>query len=109
MEILTQFGLNIALALIGTAIFTLWSVRAKLREFNLGIFFKDNKAFWIWCTIFQVVFAGLVALSPESAGAFKTLIGIDFSEPFAFVTSGWMLAIAANAAVKEKIGRKRDD
>lgn len=106
MEILTQFGTNIGLALIGTAIYTIWAVRSKLKEFNISIFFKDNKAFWIWCTLLQVLMAGLVAISPESASALKQLIGIDFTEASAFVTSGWMLSIAANSAIKDKIGRK---
>ena len=102
-----DFATNIGLALIGTAIYSLWSVRAKLKEFNLSIFFSDNKAFWIWCTLLQVAMAALVAFSPENAAALKGLIGIDFSEPLAFVTSGWMLSIAANSAVprEKKIGR----
>ena len=73
-----DFATNIGLALIGTAIYTLWAVRTKLREFDFGVFFKDNKAFWLWCTLFQIAMAGLVSFSPEGAGAFKSLIGIDF-------------------------------
>ena len=51
--------------------------------------------------------SALVAFSPESAQALKTLLGIDFTEATAFVTSGWALSVAANSAVpkKSKLGR----
>ena len=101
-----DFATNIGLALIGLTVYSLWAVRARLKEFNIGIFIKDNKAFWIWAFLLQIAMASLVAFSPDNASALKGLIGIDFAEPSAFITSGWMLSIAANAAVKDKIGRK---
>jgi FtsH-binding integral membrane protein len=104
---------NIALATAGLAVYSLWSVRDKLANFSLKIFIKDNKPFWIWAILLQLFMVLLVSLSPESAQALKGFIGIDFTEAGAFVTSGLMLAVAANQASalthKNKLGKGTGD
>jgi predicted MPP superfamily phosphohydrolase len=101
-----DLGFNILLSVIGLAIYSLWKVREHLKSFDIKIFFKANKAFWIWAMSLQIIFAFLIHIAPDAAEAIKTMIGIDYSETMAFVTSGAMLGSAANAAVKKKLDKK---
>ncbi len=106
LNIWEEMGLNILLAVIGLAIYSIWKVREHLKNFNFRIFFSANKAFWIWAISLQVIFAFLIAIAPEASEAIKTMTGIDYSQTMAFVTSGAMLGSAANAAVKKKLDKK---
>lgn len=104
---MTEFFTHLGLSLAGLAIFSLWQVKDHLQNFKANIFIKDNKAFWTWAFLLQIIFAALVVAIPESAGAIKTITGIDLSEPMAFLVSGSLLAAAANeASGKNKIGIK---
>ena len=95
MEQLTDFATHLALGIAGLLIFSLIAVRHNLKRFSLKIFVKDNKPFWIWALLLQVIFAVLVVMVPASAEAIKTLTGVDLSEPMAFLTSGAALGGAA--------------
>lgn len=98
---------NIGLATCGLAIFVGWKVREHLNEFSFEILINKNKAYWTWSLVMQTLFAFIIAVSPESASAIKTMVGLDLSnEPTAFISLGWALALAANAAVKKKIDKK---
>jgi hypothetical protein len=101
------FWMNIAFALVGLAIYTLWKVREYLNTFDWGIFLKRNKMFWLWAFLLQVIFALLLVLAPDSSGAIKSLTGIDLSEPMAFITSGAALGAAASQAAKA--GKKKTE
>lgn len=108
VELLTM-GEHFGLALIGLLLFSLFAVRKNLKKFNVKIFFNDNKPFWLWSIAIQFILAGLMTFKPDMAEAIKSLIGIDFSEPMAFFTSGMALSSAANWAIgvkneKNKIG-----
>lgn len=98
---------NIGLATCGLAIFVGWKVREHLGNFSFKILLNKNKAYWTWSIIMQTIFAFVLAVSPESASAIKTMIGLDLStEPTAFISLGWALALTANTAVKKKIDKK---
>ena len=104
IELLQHLGLSLA----GLAIYSLWQVKDHLSTFNPKTFISDNKAFWIWAFLLQIIFASLIVWIPESAGAIKTITGIDLAEPMAFLVSGSLLAAAANEASGKdnKIGTK---
>lgn len=105
---MTEFFTHLGLSLAGLAIYSLWQVKDHLTTFKLGLFWKDNKAFWIWAFLLQFIFAALIVWIPESSSAVKTITGIDLSEPMAFLVSGSLLAAAANEASGKdnKIGTK---
>ncbi|MEO1010583.1 MAG: hypothetical protein AAFX53_04705 [Bacteroidota bacterium] len=104
----SHFWINIALALAGLAIYTLWKARGHLNHFNCTTFFKRNRVFWAWAFTLQVIFALLLVLAPESAAAIKSITGIDLSEPMAFVTSGAVLGAAATRAAKASKKKPRN-
>lgn len=110
INIWLQMLQNIGLATCGLAIFVGWKVREHLNEFSWSKLFKHNKAYWIWAVIMQTLFAFILAVSPESATAIKTMIGLDVSnEPAAFITLGYGLSMAANTAVKKKLDKKQSN
>tara|TARA_R110000868_G_scaffold39749_5_gene138122 strand:- start:708 stop:1058 length:351 start_codon:yes stop_codon:yes gene_type:complete len=105
---LLQHGL---LSLAGLLIYSLILIKDNLRKFNFRIFLNDNKPFWIWAFILQLIFAGLITFFPESGDAIKTLSGVDLSQPMAFLTSGAVLGGVANWATGKsspngQIGKK---
>lgn len=100
---LEHFGLSIA----GLLIYSLWQIRQHLKRFSIRVFIHDNRPFWIWALLLQIIFAMIVTFLPDSAPAIKTIVGIDLTEPMAFLTSGSALAGAANwaaGAEENKIG-----
>lgn len=107
MEIVWKdLGLRIIYAIIGLLIYSLLKIKDKIKVFNFGIFFKENKGFWIWAMLLQLIFAFLLTIEPNAAEAIKAMTGLDYSETMAFVTSGAGLAALANAASNDKIGVK---
>ena len=99
------------LSLAGLLIYSLISIRNNIKNFDINIFWHDNKPFWIWAFSLQIIFSFLIAFIPESADAVSTLSGIDLTQPMAFLTSGAALAGIANWAVgttskDNKIGTK---
>lgn len=103
---LGQFAMHFLLSIAGLAIYSLWQVRDHLATFSMKTFVHDNRPFWIWAFSLQVIFALIIAFIPDAAVAIKTIVGIDLSEPMAFLVSGSMLASAANQAVKDRLGKK---
>lgn len=95
-----DFLQNIGLAAIGLLIYSLFEARKHLKNFDFKIFFAHNKPFWIWAILLQILFAGLLAIAPESAEAIKAITTMDFTEPMAFVLSGMWLSHAANMTTK---------
>lgn len=101
-----QMLINIGLSTCGLVIFVGWKVRQHLSHFSFNKLWSLNKPYWIWSVSMQTVLAFVLAVSPDSASAIKTMIGLDLSaEPTAFISLGWALAIAAQAAVKKKIDK----
>lgn len=96
------FLINIGLAAIGLLIYSLFEARKHLRNFDLSIFFAHNKPFWIWAILLQILFAGLLAIAPESADAIKSITTMDFTQPMAFIMSGMWLSHAANLGTKKQ-------
>lgn len=115
MEQLFELIKHAGLSLGGLLIYSLITVKDHLKTFNINIFWKDNKPFWVWAFTLQLIFALLITFFPESGEAIKTLSGVDLTEPMAFLTSGAALAGLANWATgktvsKEKrIGTKSED
>lgn len=80
---------NIGLGTLGLLIFTAWSVREHLKNFSFSILINKNKPFWIWSVVMLLLFSILLAVSPESADAMKTLTGLDVkASAAAFITMG---------------------
>lgn len=97
-----EFGLRIFLAIMGLAIYSLWKVRSHLRQFSWNKFTKGNGPFWFWAFSLQFCFALVLLILPDGAEAIKTMVGLDYSEPMAFLSTGVSLGAAANAAVPKK-------
>lgn len=92
----TLFGRHLILAFSGLILFSLVAIKDNIRRFNIKIFWHDNKPFWIWASILQVLFAALMVGFPDVGTSLKTISGLDLSEPMAFFTSGVGLAGLAN-------------
>lgn len=102
---MNEFFIHTLLSLAGLLIYSLISIKDNLKNFNISIFWKDNKPFWIWAFTLQIIFALLITFFPESAGAIKTLSGVDLSESMAFLTSGAALAGLANWTIGKTISK----
>lgn len=99
-----NFGLMVLFAIIGLLIYSLVKVADKIAVFKFSIFINENKGFWIWAMSLQIVFALLLTIAPDAGEAIKSMVGLDYSEPMSFVTSGYLLARMANGITKDKIG-----
>lgn len=106
METWIIFGTNIILTIAGLLVYSIWKVRDKLKIFDWGIFLSENKGFWIWALSLQTIFALLIALAPDAPEAIKSIVGLDYTQPMAFFSTGYMLGGLANGASKDKIGSK---
>lgn len=106
-DVLIKVGFNLVLGFSGAAIFIVWGVREHLTNFSWNIFWGHNKPFVLWVASMLMLFAFILAISPEAGTAIKSLVGLDVSyEPSANITLGWGLALAANSAMKKKINKK---
>lgn len=99
-----SISLKLSLGLLGILIYAVWRVREHLKGFSWSKFLGDNKAFWVWSITMVVLLLSVVTLSPDTATAIKTMIGLDIDgEPASFLSLGWALALVAHGAVKKKL------
>ncbi|AGO48436.1 hypothetical protein Phi10:1_gp096 [Cellulophaga phage phi10:1] len=116
MELLQNFGVNIALCVVGLLGYTLFVVRKHLKTFKWRIFWNDNKPFWIWAILVQTLYAGLMAaypslelwLSSKLVAILTTTLGFDLAVPedlvntIIYLTLTWQLSRYTNKAVNEE-------
>lgn len=103
-----NIGIRLLLGLCGIFLYVGFKVKDHLSNFNLSILIKENKAFWIWSTVILITLLLIVTISPSTAEAIKTIIGVDMTnEPSSFFSLGWALSLIANGAVKKKIDKKQ--
>ena len=102
-----QYIFNLTLATFGMLIFIGWSVREHLMSFNWDIFYSHNRVYVIWISGMQILIIALVTFVPSTAEAIQGMVGLALtSEPTAFVSLGWGLAIAVSGANKKKLDKK---
>ena len=113
MEVIQNFGVNILLCLVGLLGYTLFVVRKHLKTFDRDIFWNDNKPFWIWAILVQILYAGLMAAYPvleqwlasKLVAILTTTVGFDLNVPeelintIIYLTLTWQLSRYTNKAV----------
>ena len=100
-------ALRYALGVLGIIIFSVWKVREHLSDFSFKKLIKDNKMFWLWSFVMITLVLLILTLSPETAGALKSLTSMDVSnEPAGFLLMGWSLSALANSFSKKKLDKK---
>jgi len=121
-----QFGINMFLCIVGLAGYSLWSVRKYLHPdvFDVNIFIRQNKWFWIWAGCCQILYASLMAYSPELesllaeriVASIKALLNQEFeiseklTKTVVYLSLTWQLSRVVNKSVsrKDKIGKKKE-
>lgn len=95
--------LKLALGFLAIILYAVFTSRKHLTAWSWKIFFKGNIPFWIWSSAMILILITIVTLSPESATAIKTMIGLDVNgEPASFLTLGWGLAVLAKKTITPK-------
>ncbi len=108
-NIFTTALINLVLAFVGLAIYSLWDLRKKIRNPNFSWkgFRAENKNFWIWAISMQILLVSLIAIAPEAGESITILTGMDFRRTMAFATSGLALSHATNIGVKTATKQKQ--
>ncbi len=96
-------GVKYVLGCLGIVAYAVWKAQKHLNNFNLTLWFKGNKKTAIWALVMVTVVLSIITLSPETAGALKSLTGLDVStEPASFLMLGWSLSALAYSQLKDK-------
>lgn len=119
----SRLGVNLFFCFWGLMGYTLFSVRNHLKDFNKDKFWNENKMFWLWAILSQLLYASLMAYVPEleywisnkMAAILDTASGMALDIPktlvntVIYLTLTWQLSRVANKAVKpqNKIGTKK--
>lgn len=90
-----EFIINLLLCIGGIVVYNLFKFRKHLKtpkELANKVFWEsyiiESKFIWIWSILFSTVVLAIVSYSPETAGAFKELMGgLDI----AYSTSGALI------------------
>lgn len=102
-----DIAIKLVLGILGIFIYAGWKVREHLSTFSFIILWNENKVFWAWSISMVCSLLLVVTISPDTATAIKTMLGLDISkEPAAFLSLGWTLALLSNGATKKKIDKK---
>ena len=100
-------GVKFLMGLLGIAVYVVWKVREHLNDFDFGRLIRENQKFWIWSFTMHVLVLTIITISPDTAGAIKTMIGLDVkNEPASFLLLGWGLSSLSNAVSKKKLNKK---
>ena len=103
LETLVKYTLGI----MGIIVYSVWKVREHLVNFRPRVLIKENTPFWIWSISMISLVLIILTLSPDTANALKTMIGLDVSgEPASFLLLGWSLSAFSNSITKKKLDSK---
>ncbi len=123
LEILSSFGVNIFLCLIGLMGYTLWVVRKHIYDFKASRFWGENKPFWIWAGLVQFLYVLLTTsypsieiwLSGKIISVFEAVLAMPLDVPedlvntIVYLTLSYQLSRYVNKGVNgdNKIGSKK--
>lgn len=100
-------GVKWFLGLLGVVVYAIWKVREHLATFDFKKLLRENRAFWIWAVSMITVVLLILTISPETASAIKTMIGLDVGgEPASFLLLGWSLSALSNEIGKKSLNKK---
>lgn len=124
-----RIGVIMVLCLVGLFGYSMYSVKKHVfsNSFSWAIFFNENKIFWIWAILIQLMFAGVMGFYPgleqwlvgilikTTEAIAGGVVGTDIKIPVelgsvvVYLTSTWQLSRLANKSVKpeNKIGTKK--
>jgi len=95
--------LKLILGVLAIFLYAVFTARKHLVEWSWAIFFKGNLPFWTWSIVMLSTLITIVSLSPESATAIKTMVGLDVNgEPASYLMLGWGLSLLAKKAIIQK-------
>lgn len=107
---------NIALSIVGLVGFALWSAREHLHDFNWSRFWNENKVFWFWAFLCQVLYSSVMAFYPileqtvaerlidviNAAMAVNWGIDKTLTVTVVYLSGTWQLSRFAKRASKKK-------
>lgn len=127
METLGNILINVGLAALGLYSYALIACRKHIRNFDWGIFWRENYPFWIWAIQVEMVYIAIVSIFPSIELLFaRKVIGFannladyeiipltEVSESvikgFVYILGAWILSWAVNTGLKkgDKIGKSK--
>ena len=100
---MVDIKLKLFLGILAVILYAVFTARKHLAEWSWAIFFKGNLPFWLWSITMLLILITIVTLSPESATAIKTMVGLDVNgEPASYLMLGWGLSVLAKKAIIKK-------
>lgn len=117
-----NFATNIILSLIGLIGYGLYKARKYVftKGFDWNVFFADNKVFWIWAFLCQLLYSSVSAIFPPLTDALAqgilSRVDLGFEVPVEYLSvafylaSAWLLSVLSNKGMipADKIGKAKE-